>query len=226
MIKILPENMIKSFSKVELEASFTRVPQHTRNRNIGMILASRDDLTAEENRRRHAALKSDVRKARYGFIEGRPHRQSRCCVSVAWRSALGYLELAGAAAIDASCRVADFERDLIRERTGEGRKRAMAAGTKFGRPQKLSDYQRQASHQAPGVGGHLQKLRGLDCDDLAAVDCATLRPTGYRRRTNLILLDTKFPRQIFYLAKLVFPFSNHDAVFTSRFFRKYHELSH
>ena len=39
--------------------------------------------------------------------------------------------------------IADFERDLIRERTGEGRKRAMAAGTKFGRPRKLSDYQRQ-----------------------------------------------------------------------------------
>ena len=33
-----------------------------------------------------------------------------------------------------------FERDLIRERTGEGRKRAMAAGIKFGRPRKLSDY--------------------------------------------------------------------------------------
>jgi DNA invertase Pin-like site-specific DNA recombinase len=29
--------------------------------------------------------------------------------------------------------IADFERDLIRERTGEGRKRAMAAGIKFGR---------------------------------------------------------------------------------------------
>ena len=39
--------------------------------------------------------------------------------------------------------IADFERDLIRERTGEGRKRAMASGTKFGRPRKLSDYQRQ-----------------------------------------------------------------------------------
>ena len=39
--------------------------------------------------------------------------------------------------------IADFERDLIRERTGEGRKRAMAAGTKFGRPRKLSDYQRR-----------------------------------------------------------------------------------
>ena len=38
--------------------------------------------------------------------------------------------------------IADFERDLIRERTSEGRKRAMAAGVKFGRKRKLSDYQR------------------------------------------------------------------------------------
>src|SRR5262245_57763136 len=38
--------------------------------------------------------------------------------------------------------IAEFERELIRERTGEGRKRAMAAGIKFGRRLKLSDYQR------------------------------------------------------------------------------------
>ncbi len=38
--------------------------------------------------------------------------------------------------------IADFERDLIRERTGEGRTRAMANGVKFGRKRKLSEYQR------------------------------------------------------------------------------------
>ena len=38
--------------------------------------------------------------------------------------------------------IAEFERELIRERTGESRKRAMAAGIKFGRKRKLSDYQR------------------------------------------------------------------------------------
>ena len=62
--------MLASFSKGVLEASFTRVNRHTGNRNAEMILASRDDLTSKENRRRHAALKSNARKAGYGFIEG------------------------------------------------------------------------------------------------------------------------------------------------------------
>jgi DNA invertase Pin-like site-specific DNA recombinase len=38
--------------------------------------------------------------------------------------------------------IAEFERDLIKERTGDRRKRAMAAGIKFGRKPKLSDFQR------------------------------------------------------------------------------------
>jgi DNA invertase Pin-like site-specific DNA recombinase len=38
--------------------------------------------------------------------------------------------------------LAEFERGLIRARTGEGRKRAMAKGVKFGRPPKLSPHQR------------------------------------------------------------------------------------
>jgi DNA invertase Pin-like site-specific DNA recombinase len=43
--------------------------------------------------------------------------------------------------------IAEFERELIRERTGAGRERAMAEGVKFGRKRKLSDYQCR-SHQA------------------------------------------------------------------------------
>jgi len=39
--------------------------------------------------------------------------------------------------------LAEFERELIRARTGEGRKRAMDRGVRFGRPRKLSDHQRQ-----------------------------------------------------------------------------------
>ena len=38
--------------------------------------------------------------------------------------------------------LAEFERELIKARTGDGRQRAKAAGVKFGRPRKLSDEQR------------------------------------------------------------------------------------
>ena len=38
--------------------------------------------------------------------------------------------------------IAEFERDLIRERTGAGRIAAQARGVQFGRPQKLNDAQR------------------------------------------------------------------------------------
>jgi DNA invertase Pin-like site-specific DNA recombinase len=38
--------------------------------------------------------------------------------------------------------LAEFERELIRERTGEGRKRAKANGVRFGRPRKLTAHQR------------------------------------------------------------------------------------
>jgi DNA invertase Pin-like site-specific DNA recombinase len=37
--------------------------------------------------------------------------------------------------------LAEFERELIKARTGEGRTRAKARGVKFGRPLKLSDFQ-------------------------------------------------------------------------------------
>ena len=39
--------------------------------------------------------------------------------------------------------LAEFERELIRARTGEGWKRAQARGVRFGRPSKLSPHQRR-----------------------------------------------------------------------------------
>jgi DNA invertase Pin-like site-specific DNA recombinase len=39
--------------------------------------------------------------------------------------------------------LAEFERELIRARTGEGRRRAQDRGVKFGRPSKLTAHQRQ-----------------------------------------------------------------------------------
>jgi DNA invertase Pin-like site-specific DNA recombinase len=48
--------------------------------------------------------------------------------------------------------IAEFERELIRARAGEGRKRAQARGVKFGGPPKLSAYQRQEALQRLSAG--------------------------------------------------------------------------
>src|SRR5262249_54151930 len=54
--------------------------------------------------------------------------------------------------------IAEFERELIRERTGEGRKRAMANGVRFGRKLKLSDYQRAEAIKRRGAGESLADI--------------------------------------------------------------------
>jgi hypothetical protein len=54
--------------------------------------------------------------------------------------------------------IADFERDLIRERTGEGRTRAMANGVKFGRKRKLSDYHRAEAIRRRDAGETLAAI--------------------------------------------------------------------
>jgi DNA invertase Pin-like site-specific DNA recombinase len=48
--------------------------------------------------------------------------------------------------------IAEYERDLIRERTSNGRKRAMANGVKFGRKRKLSEYQRAEAMRRRDAG--------------------------------------------------------------------------
>jgi len=48
--------------------------------------------------------------------------------------------------------LAEFERELIRARTGEGRKRAKARGVKFGRPTALTPHQREEALQRLGNG--------------------------------------------------------------------------
>ena len=54
--------------------------------------------------------------------------------------------------------IAQFERSLIAERTGEGRKRAMANGIKFGRKPKLSDYQRKEALKRRAAGETLAEI--------------------------------------------------------------------
>jgi DNA invertase Pin-like site-specific DNA recombinase len=54
--------------------------------------------------------------------------------------------------------IAEFERELIKERTGEGRKRAQAAGIKFGRKPKLSEYQRKEAIKRRAAGETLAEI--------------------------------------------------------------------
>ena len=48
--------------------------------------------------------------------------------------------------------LAEFERELIRARTGEGRKRAQDRGVRFGRPPKLTPHQRKDALQRLASG--------------------------------------------------------------------------
>ena len=54
--------------------------------------------------------------------------------------------------------IAEFERELIRARTGEGRKRAQARGVKFGRPPSLTPHQRQEAIQRLAAGETLVEI--------------------------------------------------------------------
>ena len=65
--------------------------------------------------------------------------------------------------------IAEFERDLIRERTGDGRKRAMAKGVKFGRKPKLSDYQRAEAIKRRAAGETLAEIAKSYAVDISMI---------------------------------------------------------
>lgn len=52
--------------------------------------------------------------------------------------------------------LAEFERELIKARTGEGRRRAKARGTHMGRPTKLTRHQQEEALEAVSVGSATQ----------------------------------------------------------------------
>jgi DNA invertase Pin-like site-specific DNA recombinase len=71
--------------------------------------------------------------------------------------------------------LAEFERELIRARTGEGRKRAMAKGVKFGRPPKLSSHQRKEAIDRLRNGetqADVARTYGVDATTIGRLDCA------------------------------------------------------
>src|SRR5215469_11144059 len=65
--------------------------------------------------------------------------------------------------------IAEFERDLIRERTGEGRKRAQAAGVKFGRKPKLSPFQRAEAIKRRAAGERLADIAKSYAVDISMI---------------------------------------------------------
>ena len=65
--------------------------------------------------------------------------------------------------------IAEFERELIRECTGEGRKRAMAAGVKFGRKPKLSEHQRAEAIKRRAAGEKLADIAKSYAVDLSMI---------------------------------------------------------
>jgi DNA invertase Pin-like site-specific DNA recombinase len=65
--------------------------------------------------------------------------------------------------------IAEFERSLIAERTSAGRERAMAAGVKFGRKRKLSEYQRAEAVKRRAAGETLAEIAKSYAVDISMI---------------------------------------------------------
>jgi DNA invertase Pin-like site-specific DNA recombinase len=75
--------------------------------------------------------------------------------------------------------LAKFERELIRARTGEGRKRAQARGVRFGRPRKLNSHQRQEALQRLAAGetqADIARTFGVDPTTIGRLQPENMRP--------------------------------------------------
>ena len=75
--------------------------------------------------------------------------------------------------------LAEFERELIRARTGEGRKRAKNRGVRFGRPRKMTPHQRQEALQRLAAGEtYADVARTYNVDAMTIGRLAAASPFG------------------------------------------------
>lgn len=84
--------------------------------------------------------------------------------------------------------LAEFERDLIKSRTAEGRRRAVARGVKMGPKFKLTAEQRRfvAEERAKGESvRHLARVLGVSKDTVARVSVAPLNNVSRRDLTGV-----------------------------------------
>jgi DNA invertase Pin-like site-specific DNA recombinase len=90
--------------------------------------------------------------------------------------------------------LAEFERELIRARTDDGRKRAQARGVRFGRPLKLTAHQRQEAIQRLAEGA-AQTRRFLFC----SASCPAVPMTSLISGASCTVcgLNSSFPASIF-----------------------------
>jgi DNA invertase Pin-like site-specific DNA recombinase len=65
--------------------------------------------------------------------------------------------------------IASFERDLIRERTTERRKRAMAEGKRCGRKPKLTEFQRKEALKRRAAGETLAEIAKSYAVDISMI---------------------------------------------------------
>ena len=107
---------------------------------------------------------------------------------------MGHVELARPPALDVLAAIAEFERELIRERTGEGRKRAMANGVKFGRKPKLSDYQRQEAIKRRAAGETLASIAKSYAVDISMISRLRRTPLKQRPRAPHVAREPSLER--------------------------------
>ena len=83
--------------------------------------------------------------------------------------------------------LAEFERELIKARTAEGRERAKGRGVRMGRKHKLTPHQQEEVRKRKAEGQSVRELGGhTTCRRIRSVASGKLCGANARRRLDLI----------------------------------------